>query len=266
LQASNVWGGLNAENPANFDGKPAGLLSVNGKLYMAVTEQGSFFRQKICESTNHGATWNCTGWVFDYPGGMWSSMSFLQFGQDYQGARDNYVYVYTHMDGSSAPRNNILLGRVAKENVMDRNSYEFFTGLDGNNNPTWSSNINDSVPTFSDPNSVGFGRNIMYHPTLDRYILMSHHDEDGGWGIFDAPEPWGPWTTVAYFDAWLDTKFKFGFNIPLKWVSGSDFVMVFSGIGKYDDWNTVKGTFITEAIPEPTNPPQTPSGLSIIIQ
>jgi hypothetical protein len=41
----------------------------------------------------------------------------------------------------------------------------------------------------------------VYHPTLERYWLsVRHAGRSGRWGLFDAPEPWGPWTTIAYGD------------------------------------------------------------------
>jgi len=83
--------------------------------------------------------------------------------------------------------------------MMNRAGFEFFSGLDGQGIPTWSRDIGQRRSVFHDSNSVGSGTRVMYHPTLERYLLTTWHDESGGWGIFDAPEPWGPWTMVAYY-------------------------------------------------------------------
>ena len=100
LQASNQFGGNNPVAPATFDGKPTGILSVNRILYMGVVEQNAWLRLNIGKSIDHGVTWtfNSSNWTtnadwdFAEPDGAFSDVSFLQFGKDYQGARDNYVY------------------------------------------------------------------------------------------------------------------------------------------------------------------------------
>ena len=93
---------------------------------------------------------------------------------------------------------------------MDRQSYEFFSGFNQQAEPTWSRNIGDSKPVFQHPNKIGFGVRVFYNPGLKRYLLTKPHytenDNQEAWearnsgisslGIFDAPEPWGPWTRV----------------------------------------------------------------------
>ena len=261
LLATNTFGGASPLAPATFGGKPGGIISVGGVLYMSVTENDTWNRAKIYKSTDHGVTWTSTttGWDFEEPNGLWSSLMFVTYGKDNANARDNYVYALTHKDGTAPPRYNLLMARVPKDKVDQRNAYEFFTGFDAGGNPLWSPDINAGRPFFTDPNSVGFAPHIEYNPGLKRYILTTYHNESGGWGIFDAPEPWGPWTTVAYYENWLDANFKFGFSMPQKWLSpdGRDFVMVFSGAGGgWDSWNTIRGTFLLSA---PSGPPQTVS-------
>jgi hypothetical protein len=50
----------------------------------------------------------------------------------------------------------------------------------------------------------------------------------------------------SYYNQWLDAEPKFGFSFPAKWLSadGKRFVMVWSGTGKYDTWNTTAGSFL----------------------
>jgi hypothetical protein len=134
---------------------------------------------------------------------------------------------------------------------MDRSSYEFFAGLSARNEPIWVSNVDKRKPVFSDSNGIGWGVRVVYNPGIERYLLSVFHGlvaEHGGgsWGLFDAPEPWGPWTTVAYYRNWIDATPKFGFELPSKWMSedGKSFWMVFSGTGVYDSFNLVKGKFI----------------------
>jgi hypothetical protein len=249
-QGFNTFGGKDPEAPATFEGKANAIIAIDGVLYMLVTEQDQWMRGKIGRSTDQGRTWTFnsgsfqqSGWDFDEPGGAFASGAFLQFGQDYQGARDDYVYLY-----SEKVRNifqpDLLLARVLKTQIMDRNAYEFFTGLDGNGNPVWTANVNQAQAVFSDPNGLNWGLEAMYHPVLDRYLLTVRHDDSGGWAIFDAPEPWGPWTTVAYYDHWLDSTMKFMFSFNQKWMSsdGKTMWLAFSGTDEYDSFNVIKAT------------------------
>jgi hypothetical protein len=51
-----------------------------------------------------------------------------------------------------------------------------------------------------------------------------------GGSIYDAPEPWGPWTTVFYTENW-DVDPGESQHLPTKWMSadGKTLHMVFSG-------------------------------------
>ena len=52
----------------------------------------------------------------------------------------------------------------------------------------------------------------------------------GGWGIYDAPEPWGPWTAVFFTRKW-DAGSTHSYRLPSKWISTDNKTMyvVFSG-------------------------------------
>jgi hypothetical protein len=131
---------------------------------------------------------------------------------------------------------------VPKEEIQDRNAYEFFAGLDQQGNPTWSADINQRQPVFNDSNGVGntSQASVSYVPGLGRYLLtVPHRPPDqpvtagaGQLGVFDAPHPWGPWTTVTYYDNWIDAGGgeALGYYFPGKWISedGLTLWMVFS--------------------------------------
>jgi hypothetical protein len=53
---------------------------------------------------------------------------------------------------------------------------------------------------------------------------------EGGFGIYDAPAPWGPWTTVYYTERW-DVGPGETSSFPTKWMSadGTAVHFVFSG-------------------------------------
>ena len=103
---------------------------------------------------------------------------------------------------------------------------------------------------FEDPNGVGWNLSVSYNAGLGRYLLCTEHTEThrGKLGVFDAPEPWGPWTTVAYHDNWLDLKGTgvgremLFVHIVTKWISadGKTLWVVFTG-GR-DCFNLIRAT------------------------
>jgi hypothetical protein len=101
-----------------------------------------------------------------------------------------------------------------------------------------------------------------FDPGLRRYLLGTEHTVSHAsvLGLWDAPEPWGPWTTVRLWTPedrfgqdrpgstldWSDNVFFCAF-VP-KWFSadGRSFSLVFTGGGNgknNDSLNTVRGTF-----------------------
>ncbi|KPL01940.1 MAG: hypothetical protein AMK75_03455, partial [Planctomycetes bacterium SM23_65] len=107
-------------------------------------------------------------------------------------------------------------------------------------------------PVFEDPNGP---RTVSctYNGGLKRYLLTTQHGKvgvrpgTGNLAVFDAPEPWGPWTTVAYITGWKNGEGKeitgvISFYFAPKWFSadGRTFTMVFTDA---DRWGTVRGRF-----------------------
>lgn len=248
-RGENVWGGNNHLNPAQFGGKSYGILSVNGRLYMAFyphgPKQAPYRVGQFAVSLDHGATFQ-RGFTFEEPDAAFAVCTFLNFGRDYQNSRDDYVYIY-----SGQPLNGctdrcigekIFLARTPKDKIMNRRAYEFFAGLDSDGQPIWLEDISKRKKVFSDENGVAVRFGVIYNPGIKRYLLSVSHDNEGGLGIFEAPEPWGPWSTVVYYDEWL-----FGYSpsyhiAPQKWMSqnGENFYMVWSS---NDRLNTIQGVF-----------------------
>jgi hypothetical protein len=121
--------------------------------------------------------------------------------------------------------------------------------------PVWSADLNDIKPIFADPRSVTPTTGVVFHPVLRRYLLTSFHTGPGQLGVFEGPEPWGPWKTVAYYQDWGKMGPEgHGLNcdFPQKWMSddGSTMWCVFSvygrgagkGIKTHDCFNLVKVT------------------------
>ncbi len=267
----NVWGGKNPETPATFGGKSYGLLAIGNDLYMwrcgEFSSNTAFHFQRLYKSTDSGLSWTAASWEFS------ESLNFycpaiLQFGKGYNGARDNWVYMYAAQNNSDSwgihVPGKIHLMRAPKASLMDRSTYEFFTGLNTNGDPQWSTNVGDRQPVFDDPNGVHLV-SVSYNPDLRRYLLTTPHTQKnaGNLGIFDAPEPWGPWTTVLYENGWgagdIQTN-TFYWNFSNKWLNanGKDFVLVFTGKQSNDSWNSIRGTFVT-VLPPDSIPPAAPT-------
>ncbi len=230
--------------------KASGMLMVEGVLYMWVRNANN--KGKYCElwwSEDHAENWKKADWRFEEFG----YCTFINYGQNYSGARDDYVYTVTQ-DIPSAYDNcdRFVLMRVPKDSIAKREAYEFFAGLDINGDPTWSGDIDQRASIFDEPGRC-YRSGISYNTGIGRYLwwqLKMPTDEDmtarfdGGLGVFDAPEPWGPWTTVYYVDTrqWDMGAGETG-SFPPKWMSedGKIIHLVFSG----DDSFSVREAVLT---------------------
>jgi hypothetical protein len=262
----NVWGGQGAEHPAKFGGKSYGMISIAGVLY-AWWGPGSgiksYTETRLLQSTNKGASWSKSSWDLHDTSSTMIMPTILNFGKDYAGARDGYVYHYFIRKQSSSDSlavhkpGAIDLARVPKSQMMDLSAYRYFAGLDASKNPKWTASAANRKPVFQDPNGVGWCMSAVYNAGLKRYVIATEHTQsgNGNLGLFDAPNPWGPWTTVAYRHKSNGTQFGAGkiepstffWNFSNKWTSadGKKFVMVFSGVDSNDAWNSVSGAFVT---------------------
>jgi CubicO group peptidase (beta-lactamase class C family) len=203
--------------------KASGMLMAGGVLYMWVRNTGN---AQLAWSEDRGRTW---AWGFKLDTGF-GSPAFLNFGANYAGGRDGWVYAYSQ-DGASAYESDdfLVLARAPKGRLRDRSAWEFFAGTDGAGGPRWTPDIAARQPVFR---HVGRCQRVdaVYNPGLRRYLLALGYDHHGGWGIFDAPEPWGPWTTVFHTDNW-GLGGTHGYRLPAKWISadGRTLWLVFSG-------------------------------------
>ncbi len=209
--------------------KASGLLMVDGVLYMWVRNARN---AQLAWSRDHAKTWTWANWRFSESFGC---PSFLNFGKNHQGARDGHVYVYSQdSDSAYEPSDATVLARAPKDRLRNRGAYEFFVRLDKDGAPVWSSDVTQRGPVLANPGRC-YRTTASYSPSLDRYLLCQLHAgienvEHGGFGIFDAPEPWGPWTTAFYTEAW-DIGPGETASLPTKWMNkdGKDLWLIFSG-------------------------------------
>ena len=220
--------------------KASGLLMVDGVLYMLVRNAGN---SQLAWSKDRGQTWTWSNWRFTTSFGC---PTFLNFGRNYAGARDDYVYVYS-LDGDSAyePVDQWVLARVPKNRITDQSAYEFFQKPDASGGATWTKQIDQRGAVFRHPGNC-YRSGVTYNAGLKRYLWCqilptSTHPQgprfQGGFGVYDAPEPWGPWTTAFYTTEW-DVGPGETSSFPAKWMSldGQTLHLVFSG----DDYFSVR--------------------------
>lgn len=253
-QGINLWGGVKrlSSQPPTLGKTSNGVIAVNGAIYLYVCQQGVWTNNSLWKSTDLGMNWQEVGQMFKEPGSAFADPGVIQFGPDYRGARDRYVYGYDEhffADG-------LALFRVDKSKLENRAAYEFFAGFDEDSRPLWSADINRKRRVFVDPNGTEWGVTCTYHPYLKRYLLAVRHNGDSGaWGLFDAPEPWGPWTTIGYgadFPDWVGSQDPNGpskgrpaymHSFPQKWMS-ADGTMLWHLSDRGDQFNIMKAVLI----------------------
>jgi hypothetical protein len=153
----------------------------------------------LAYSDDYGSTWtrlkDSSPWTAQYlnsgdrskTGSNFRCMFFINMGKNYELNTDGYVYAFGigrewGWDGE------VYLARVLKDEILDYNSYEYFSGMQGNL-PQWSSSesnaqIVEGVTTMDQFSSI-------YHQGTGRYIILTSGN------LYESPAPWGPWTLVS---------------------------------------------------------------------
>ncbi|HTT02805.1 MAG TPA: LamG-like jellyroll fold domain-containing protein [Steroidobacteraceae bacterium] len=276
-QGENLWGDAPqfALSQATFGGKVDDLISVGGVLY----GQGGLWTAANCGCSNPVAkgsdnpTQRTITWSRDlgrsWQIAPWSSVTdegtSLQFGPDYSGAADPaHVYLYYQTD-LNRNAGSIYLRRVpSNELAADPSTpghYEYFAGSDARGTPLWSQLATRAVAVFTDPSvapGTSASQTVAYDAALGRYVLTAAHGTSVGQiGFFESLEPWGPWSTIAYYDNWGAFNSSGGegngLNFPTKWMSADGRTLwgVFSAGGSFDSFNLVRVTLTaSNAIPQ----------------
>jgi hypothetical protein len=267
FRPTNIWGGHASENDHNQIGKSYGIVCIDKVLYMWVgmfnTRDDQFDEVKIAFSKDYGASWSFSDWNFNREQGIMMP-TVCNYGRNYEGAKDDYVYHYLirfqsyegaddyedKVDWLNVQNPGIIdLARVPKHLLLNRNAYDFYAGLE-DGHPVWTKDIHQRKPVFENTAGVGWCINVSFNAGLGRYLLTTEHTEShrGNMGIFDAPNPWGPWTTVHYQERWGEDHVPlntFFWNFSNKWTSGDgkSFSLIFTGRKENDSFNIIRGRF-----------------------
>ncbi len=238
-----IFSGANVRSPTGEqrgDGragrKASGLLCVEGVLYLWARNATN---AQLAWSSDHGVTWTWSDWRFSTSFGC---PAFVNFGRDYAGARDEFVYVYSpDSDSAYAPADRFVLARAPKRLLRERDAYEFFVKLDAHGTPLWTKDLAQRGAVFTNAGRC-LRSQMTYCAPLRRYLWWQQLPTAaapgdpadsrfvGGFGVYDAPEPWGPWTTAYFTERW-DTGPGEKASFPTKWMSadGRTMHLVFSG-------------------------------------
>lgn len=221
-----------------FNDKPTGMLCVGGSIYLPYQNLGTSAANftgapaaTVLRSTDYGQTWSAPpatpmfGTSNPNTAGVFTTIFFLDAGQD-AGIAPTYIYAYG-LDNNWTAQTKLFMARipynvsgtVTSDNLLNAATWQFYSGVDGNNNPTWTATVNNKVAVLTDTRNLyntittqsssncpsGSGSpgsetviaqgGVTYDAPLDRYIFSTWscatHE------FYDAPNPWGPWTHIA---------------------------------------------------------------------
>lgn len=224
--------------------KPTGMIAVDGALYLAcqnwnggsvpevprpladiATETGHGWDAQIVVSRDRGATWNpavAGGLTAMFPGRTFGAPAFINTGRGHAGAPDGWIYAISGegWDNGNACR----LGRVERECILSADAWEWVCGYHDDGRPQWSGELARAVPVLVHPGYLGTVE-MVWLAGIERYLLLSWHhkvkascDAGSELVIYDAPQPWGPFTLVHHEDPWEDAEVNpYNPRLPLAW-------------------------------------------------
>ena len=218
--------------------KASGLLCVNGVLHLWMRNVGN---SQLTWSPDHGAMWFFADWGFTNSFGC---PTFLNYGRNYQGNRDGYAYILSpDADDAYTVADQFVLARVTVEHIGSRAAFEFLSSMDSRHQPVWTTNLAQRGSVLTRP-SACYRPSVTFDAALNRFLLVhakpNARSRDatggidvrfhGGLSIYEAPQPWGPWSLAFDADDW-DVGPGDSASFPSKWMSadGTILHLVFSG-------------------------------------
>jgi len=228
----NVYGGYNALHPSAVAGKAGALIAVGSDFYTlggvyAPTElhddpnrvSRSPKRLQLAYSKGNAHSWKAAPWIFcSATEGRFCPNGFINYGRGNAGALDGQVYLLGFANSAASWGANAgaipdsaatYLARVPRKHLLDLQAYRYFAGVDARGQPIWSPDQHQMQPIFVDGNrsQAGCGgrcimagalEEVAYNTTLKRYIGVAQGNYVSQTSFYDAPQPWGPWTTISY--------------------------------------------------------------------
>lgn len=133
----------------------------------------------IASSQDDGANWTKHDDAISWSAGNFNQVAIV---------RENpWLYIF----GIPCGRNgSVKLMRVPQDQVLQKNSYEYFTGLDASSTPIWTA-ANEFAAATIVGGPVG-ELSVRWNSWLGRYIMM-YFEIGTGIVMREAPSLWGPW-------------------------------------------------------------------------
>jgi hypothetical protein len=278
LTGADVYGGSapasSCVTASTVGGKPHGVVALpNQTMYMFHPSQDHCSPVWLAKSTTNGVSWTSQVGTLTWPDANgFSPGSILQTGQAQAGAlvkestTTPYLYIYGGKTGDPAGSGKQYLARVPaspSNAIENKSNWEYYSG-DGSGNATWNSSSAMATPVFTDPDHAQT-MEVTFDKAVGRYIAYNDHGTACGGGpcerqvgLFDAPSPWGPWTTFDYEENFDNTgcttnclgdQEAVGWSLMQKWMS-PDGLTIWPGYSSvdwgttnlYDSENFIKGT------------------------
>jgi hypothetical protein len=245
-------------------GKSYGVLALGKTLYAWISpgsNAANYDEARLYAAPLGTNAWRRADWAFTKSDPARVILpTIVQAGKDYsQGV--GYVYVYapryapTQANRLSLQRTQGRGGEIALlrasrgSDLMRRDSWQFFAGLDQSGQPRWSGDAHQLQPVITDQNGVGWTVSATYDPALRRFLVATEHSASFGshLTLLDAPNVYGPWSTAAYTTL-QDPKRRidqtaFHYTLLPNSLSGNKFTLAFTGTGRSDALLLVDGTF-----------------------
>jgi hypothetical protein len=227
--------------PLALNDKPSSLLYLDSCLYGQFhSPLGDARIGYLTKSKDYGIHWKRIGYFEEkekQPAGAspwlrknnspFRCMFFINMGQNYSLNTDGYVYALGIGTEWHWMDLRVYLTRVKKADIANYSKYEYFAGYGKKDKPKWTSEQVLAKPVKG-PITYGQGSAI-YHPGIKRYLFMTDFD------VFDAPNPWGPWTYSGSWTTWYTRPGK------KEWQGGYQPGMITKGTGPDTFWFTVAG-------------------------
>jgi hypothetical protein len=188
-------------------------------------------------------------------GGLaFGGLTFLQMGRNYELNKDGYVYAYTSF--GKGRTNELIVCRIPKARILDRLSYEFFSGMLSDGSAAWTRDSTARAVVHTFPRKEVNGRvlagelpdgwdvSVTYNGPIGAYVMVAKgmgSTPERGWfskpsylGFWSAPTPWGPFSQFHEESAWTpgnDSAARaFSPIIAPKWISadGKSFWLVWA--------------------------------------
>ena len=261
------------DSPPVLGGKPTGTAALpNGLIYSlhlsgADLGGGNCASQWLARSTDNGTSWTDHIGNIDWPDpNGFAPSAVLQYGRAQAGAlapdRTGTPYLYLYGTKASRPVYEQYLARVPASpahSIEALSAWQYYSGADASGNPLWSASSSLARPVWIDTNN-GQWLEVTFDKAIGRYLAYNDHGYscqgqpcERQLSLFDAPSPWGPWTTFDYEDEFdnvgcgancLGDRVEVSFFLMQKWISPDGLTLwpEYSSTGPYDSLNLIEGT------------------------